>query len=231
MNKQTLIQPKSKIIILTALALASALCLGLYGMRALYTERLSYFFLNWNLFLAWIPMICAVAAYRLYARRSQLSYLAVPAFMLAWLLFFPNAPYMTTDLLHLRSHNSIPVWFDLIMLLSYAWTAFLLGIVSLYLMQDLVSQTVGGAGGWVFVLLTLGLTGFGIYLGRFLNWNSWDVFTNPYNLIADILDRLRHPFVYRGAFAFSFLFSAFSLSAYLVLFALTRLSPQGQPAK
>jgi len=134
---------KQKVGIFAALMFSSAVCLALYVVRVVYTGELTHFFLNWNLFLAWIPLLCAVAAYGMQALRSKLRYAAALPCAAVWLLFFPNAPYLLTDLLHLSAGEGAPAWFDLVMILSFAWTGLLLGFVSLYLMQDLVSQALG----------------------------------------------------------------------------------------
>ena len=222
MLPQSLTRYKSQFVVIAALAFASAVCLALYTFRVLYSGRLTYFFLNWNLFLAWIPLLCAFAAYGFYARRSKLRYVAVAWCAGAWLLFFPNAPYMLTDLLHLQPTGQAPVWFDLVMLLAFALTGLFLGFASLYLMQDLVTRSLGRVAGWLLAVMALGLSGFGIYLGRFLRWNSWDVLFDPRGLAADVWVRLRHPLAHPQTFAFSMLFATFCFSAYLILFAFTR---------
>ncbi len=91
-----------------------------------------------------------------------------------WLVFFPNAPYIITDLLHLSAQDGVPVWYDLILLSAFAWTGAMLGMISLGLMHVLVARVAGGAWSWIFVLGVLMLSGFGVYLGRFPRWNSWD---------------------------------------------------------
>ena len=97
-----------------------------------------------------------------------------------WLAFFPNAPYILTDFLHLGSMGDIvPGWYDVLLLYWFAWTGLILGIVSLYLMQEIVTRGLGTAAGWVFVVVAAGLGSFGIYLGRFLRWNSWDLVRRP----------------------------------------------------
>ena len=101
--------------------------------------------------------------------------------------FFPNAPYILTDFLHLGSMGDIvPGWYDVLMLFWFAWTGLMLGVVSLYLMQDIVARALGGAAGWVFVVLAAGFGSFGIYLGRFLRWNSWDLLRRPGPLAGEL---------------------------------------------
>ena len=227
---RTIRQHKGQIAVVAALALSSAACTAMIAVRVLYTGRLHHVFLVWNLFLAWVPMVCAVAAYVLYARKSVVSYLAILPCAGIWLLFFPNAPYVMTDLIHLQPFDETLIWFDLVMILFFGWTALFLGFASLYLMQDLVSRTLGNFAGWLFVFATFGLSGFGVYLGRIRGWNSWDVFYHPGSLLSDIWDRLRHPLAHQRTFAFSLLFAVFFLSAYFILFAFARLRPAAHEA-
>jgi uncharacterized membrane protein len=145
-----------------------------------------------------------------------------------WLLFLPNAPYLVTDLIHLRPHEDAPFWFDLIMLSAFAWTGFFLGLVSLILMQEVIRKAAGTIASWLFVFAALGLSSFGIYLGRFLRWNSWDVFFNPLQLLADIAVRLRHPLANLQTYAFSILFGLFFLSVYLMVVAMSHLRQEAQ---
>ena len=212
-----------QLVVVGSLVFATAVSLGLLMLRILYTRELDYVTLGWNLFLAWLPLLFALAAYNLYKRSSRLSWLVVAGCALIWLIFFPNAPYLLTDIAHLLSAQGVPFWYDLIMVIAFAWTGLFLGLVSLYLMQALVRQAAGGAASWLFALGVSGLSGFGIYLGRFLRWNSWDLFLSPLGLLADIAERLRHPLAHYQAFAFSAMFSLFFVSAYFVLVAMMHL--------
>jgi uncharacterized membrane protein len=135
---------------------------------------------------------------------------------LLWLLFFPNAPYVLTDLIHLRQH-SVPVWYDLLLLLSFAWTSLMFGFVSLADMQRLIQQRFNATVGWLFAVAAVLLGSFGIYLGRFLRWNSWDVITEPRQLAWDIFERVANPLAYTHTFGFTVLLAAFLLLAYLTL--------------
>jgi uncharacterized membrane protein len=213
---------KPKVIILLSLALASGASLALLLVRFVYSGVLSYAFLVWNLFLAWVPLGFSILADLSFKKRGWNCALTV-LWGFDWLVFFPNAPYIVTDFLHLGPADPIPLWFDLILILSFALTGLFLGFISLYLMQNLVTKVFGRRVGWVFVVLVLGLCGFGIYLGRFVGWNSWDVLVDPANLVGDVLNRLAHPFLHRRTLVVSSLLAVVFISMYLTLFSLTRL--------
>lgn len=209
--------------IVITLGLASALCVVLLAARVMVARDDDHLFMIWNLFLAWPPLLLALAARVLYSAHRWLRY---PAFVVCaslWLLFFPNAPYMMTDFIHLRPDQVVPLWYDALLLLAFAWTGLLLGFISLYIMQSLVAQSLGRAAGWVFALVSLGLSAFGIYLGRFQRWNSWDVFYAPQHLLGDVWAQIRHPLEHHQTYTVTLLITTFLVVAYLGLFALTRL--------
>src|SRR5204862_669086 len=104
----------------------------------------------------------------------------------AWLLFFPNAPYIFTDLIHLTTGFYNHFWVDMVLILLCALIGLVLGFVSLYLMQSVVTRMVGRAASWLFIAAVAGLGSFGIYLGRFLRFNSWDIVFKPVDLYHGI---------------------------------------------
>jgi uncharacterized membrane protein len=210
-----------QLAVIGSLAFATLVCIGLFAMRATYTRNLHFINLPWNLFLAWLPAASALVAYNLAKRGSWLGWLVVPGAALFWLLFLPNAPYLVTDLIHLQARPPVPLWYDLLMLVAFAWTGLFLGLVSLFLMQEIVRKAAGRFTSWVFVLGAVGLSSFGIYLGRFLRWNSWDVFFNPLQLLSDVLLQVRHPLANLKTYAFSAIFAFFLLSVYLMFLAMT----------
>lgn len=222
-----LVQHKHNFALLASLALASGLCLTMIGVRVVCSGTRTYTFLVWNLFLAWIPLACALAASSLRSHATRLSYTLATVCALLWLIFLPNSPYVMTDLLHLQPMGNIPHWFDLIMILSFAWTGYLLGIASLYLMQGLVLKSFGKWASRLFVVTVLSLSSVGIYLGRFLRWNSWDIFLQPHSLLVSVWEGLSNPLAHPRTLVFSMLFTLFFISTYLTLFTLTRL-PQEQ---
>ena len=216
-----------QIAVVASLAFASVLCGTLLVVRAVYADAFGYAGLAWNLFLAWLPMIAALTAYNLKRSDTRGVWVLIVPCVFLWLLFFPNAPYILTDLLHLRARDGVPLWYDLILLIAFAWTGTFLGLVSLYLMHMLVRRSAGVAAGWIFTLAVLSLVGFGVYLGRFPRWNSWDLFFNTTELAADIWQRARHPLANPRTIVFSGLFSLCVTAMYLMLAAIIQFSPEG----
>ena len=125
-----------------ALLAASALCVATVLVRNAHAGNDFYRPLIWNLALAWVPFLFALAAYASARRRNDV---ATAAYGVLWLLFFPNAPYLLTDFIHLQQSQTTPLWYDALMLASFAWTGLLLGFASLYLMQMIWERAVGAA--------------------------------------------------------------------------------------
>lgn len=200
-------------------------------VRMLYTGKLGYIFLIWNLFLTWIPLGFSLIINYLYAfyRRSLMRTLLMMGAGAIWLAFYPNAPYIITDFIHLSQmkfyfsnhgyNMSFLVWYDFIMMSLFILTGFLLGFVSLYLIQRLLAERFNRFIGWVFVGSILFLSSFGIYLGRFIRWNSWDIISNPGALMQSILESF-----HLHAAAFTITFGLFLILIYFALYYLTRLN-------
>jgi uncharacterized membrane protein len=214
--KKLLVYEQRQAAVVASLAFATALCTVMLIVRAWYDGSTTHFGLSWNLFLAWLPMLGALVAYNLGKRYGRRAWPLILPFLGLWLIFFPNAPYILTDFIHLRPVGDVPLWYDLILVFTYALTGVFLGLISLYLMQSLVRRAFGSIASWVFTLGALALTGFGVYLGRFPRWNSWDVLTEPRSLLTDIWTHLSNPFAYGRTFVFSMLFSLSLAAMYFV---------------
>ena len=213
-----------------ALAFASLFSCGLVALRIVLTTRISGLYLVWNLFLAWMPLLFALAAVLIAQTRPQRRGLFLGSGS-AWLLFFPNAPYILTDLIHLGSKHQGRYWTDLVLILLFALLGLVLGFVSLFLMQRLVTQRHGWPAGWLFVGLVAALSGFGIYAGRFFRWNSWDVVFDPVSIIADLAAwSFSIPSSPRGL-VIPALFGTLLFIAYLMLYGLTHLPNPGRASE
>lgn len=172
------------------------LCLGLSSFRYFYTGAKVFVFLNWNLFLACIPW--ALTSLLILNPSLQTRKGITLMVLFVWLLFFPNAPYILTDLFHLRLRAEIPIWFDLVLILSFAWTGLLFGFLSLWDLEKIYKNSVNPIWLTIFSVALLFLGSFGVYLGRYLRWNSWDIVQHPFNLFVDISDRFLNPFEHLG---------------------------------
>jgi uncharacterized membrane protein len=198
--------------------LATFLAAVLFAGRVYLSERFTYLFLVWNLFLAWIPyalsFCIALISQRYPHSRCHLLLLGP-----VWLVFFPNAPYIITDYLHLQPRSPVPIWYDIGLLTTFAWTGLFLAIFSLRSMQMLIKSMAGSLAGWFFVICSVGLSGLGVYMGRFLRWNSWDLLFQPHAILGDVAVRFANPLDYPGTFGVTFLFAIFLLVCYLTITA------------
>ena len=202
---------RARLTLVFVLAASLSLSLLLVAGRVLMTGRGIFLFLVWNLFLAVIPF--AISTMLGTARGPLRARLLVPVGA-AWLLFFPNAPYILTDLFHLERRTGVPLWYDLALILSCAWNGLMLAYASLADMQRLVQLRLGTGAGWAFATLALLLSSFGIYLGRYLRFNSWDVLANPLTLFFDIVNRILHLFSFPGTWGVTLVFGLFLLVGY-----------------
>lgn len=204
--------------------LATALCGLLFAGRAYLSRTWTFYFLLWNLFLAWIPYLGSLMATWLHQRfPRQWWALLLPG--VVTVAFFPNAPYIVTDFLHLVERPPVPLWYDIGLLASFALTGLYLGTYALRILQIIVTAWVGRVLGWIFALVVIGLSGMGIYVGRFLRWNSWDLLTQPRAIFYDLAVRLRYPWNYPDTYGVTLLFAALLLIFYLAV----TLRPEGSP--
>ena len=186
--------------------------------RVVATGHLTFIFLVWNLFLAYIPYcISSFLKNNPWCVRSKWMFFIG---FLAWLFFIPNSFYIITDLFHLGI-ATVPIWFDLALLLSFAWNGLLLGILSVYQIEKIVKQLWPRSSEIVFVLPVMFLNALGLYVGRYLRFNSWDIISNPFALMSEMSNMLFHPFHYKPAWA---MISCYSLLIMFIYLTLKRIS-------
>ncbi len=167
-------------------------CLLLLG-RMLVTRSLEYTFLPWNLFLGFIPYYIArwITAGKTEIKKNKIKLFIALA---VWLLFIPNSFYIITDLFHFTHIRSAPKWFDLLLIFSFAWNGILCGIISLRVVEIIVNSFKGKKFSLFFVFAVMWLSAYGIYIGRYLRFNSWDIIADPFSLAGEILNMVIHPF-------------------------------------
>jgi uncharacterized membrane protein len=203
---------------LGALGAASAFAVAAELARIRHTGSYEHWWLVWNLGLAWIPFLLALVLYD--GSRRRLSPVVLWPLGGLWLLFFPNAPYILTDFIHLAPNEGVPLWFDAALISSFAFTGLLLGYGSLYLVQAVVRDAVGEAAAWATAFVALGLGSVGIYLGRFVRLNSWDAMTDPGRLFDIARVRLEAPLGNPQLLAVTGFFTAFLTVTYLAVYGL-----------
>jgi uncharacterized membrane protein len=197
------------------LLLCTVLGFAFHIARIYFTHRFQFLFLIWNLFLAWIPYWLSLAALQLHQEpQPRRAWIAVV--WLAWLAMFPNAPYILTDFIHLQDTPPLAWWYDLGLVMTFALAGCFCGIVSLRIMHDILRPRIGIIGGWCFVTTVAALSGLGIYIGRFLRWNSWDILTRPHQLFPDLAERVFNPVAHPRTLGVTLMFGAMMLAMYVM---------------
>lgn len=214
------------------LIISSLFCCSLIGVRNMYLgiditsvqnmadlkqlkSTTTFLFLIWNLFLAWVQYWVSLLlkpGWNMKHKKMITGFL-----LLLWLAFFPNAPYILTDLLHLRHRAPIPFWYDLMVFISFAWTGLILGYASLFEVEKFIQKRTSTLFSRLFCVLSIALCGFGIYLGRVLRWNSWDIICQPFALSRDIFENLINPAASSYTIGLALLISVFLLLGYFTL--------------
>lgn len=181
-------------------------------VRVIYTAQFRFVFLLWNLFLALVPMLLTRL---MFSGRILLS--GRPMFCLlfvCWLLFIPNSFYLITDLIHLKSDSKLPQWYDLLLLFSFAITGFIIGLMSIRRMETLFRIVFPLVTPYLFIVPVLFLSALGVYMGRFLRYNSWDVFLGAPELLTDMYSFISNPLGHESAWGMVTSFFVFLLLVY-----------------
>ena len=203
-----------------SLILLSALSCILLIIRVIQTEQLRGVFLLWNLFLAWMPLFFALLARRLASlrfRKLPFRQVLIYANLGLWLLFFPNAPYLITDLIHLGEYNTHILWFDTIGFFIVALAGIATGLYSLFVAHEVLNKLISKHLAWIIISMSVLLSGFGLYLGRFVRFNSWDLFTQPFFLLRKSLHELRNPLALQTTIVFALVVMVLYISTLILI--------------
>ncbi len=205
-----LLQTRFKLLSVLLIYSFASLCLLM--LRIKITGSFFFLFLVWNLFLAVIPYV--ITTY-LFAKK-EVSKLKFLLWLFLWLLFLPNAPYIVTDLIHLKIENPFWGWFDVLLLLSFALNGLVLYFLSILDMEQIIRKKFHLKSTLNIVVFISILTAFGVYIGRFLRFNSWDILQNPQLLFQNIFSILISPKSHFEAWAFTVCFSLFLVLGYWI---------------
>jgi uncharacterized membrane protein len=211
-----------RLVVFAALAALSLLVVAMVAVRVRYTGYDTYSNLLWNLFLAWVPLGLALVVYDGARRGTRGIWLVT--FGALWLLFFPNAPYLITDMKYIRELGGAPIWYDTALTGSAAFAGLALGFISLFLIHSVARRYFGAVWAWIGVWAVLALSSVGVFLGRFQRFNSWDVFTDPKPILDDVAKGLTSPLDYPRLVALTVVFSGFLVGTYLVFYGIARLT-------
>lgn len=213
-----------------SLGLMSLLCLLLLGYRMLDTDTTRYWFIPWNLLLAWAGLFFGwLLANQLRVRR-WLSWQNIILSIL-WLAFLPNTWYVITDFLHVYPTGEISELYDILLVGTTAFSGFILGFTSLRLIHNELLERLSPRASWTLVEAAILLSSFAIYLGRVLRWNSWDIVTNPGGLIVNVSDRIADPLGNPHALNMTGLFFVTLSIAYLAFYRGTMVLTSGRSGR
>jgi uncharacterized membrane protein len=211
-----LVDADRRLVLLVALAASSLLTIALGVTDAGGTPYYPTRFLAWNLGLAWIPLLCALMM------RSARRLVTRGLFGALWLIFLPNAPYLVTDLVHLRRGSGL--WRHVLQFGYASWTGVILGVVSLRIVHLEVERRAGRAAGWVCVAASVALCAVGVVIGRFQRWNSWDLLTRPTEVASTTWNWASSPFDHVQSTSVAVAVALFFGLAYLTAWSLEGLS-------
>ncbi|MEO6491066.1 MAG: DUF1361 domain-containing protein [Ferruginibacter sp.] len=162
---------------------------ALIAARIIYSGSIRYIFMSWNIFLGWIPYVlsCFFVDYINKAKWKQL------ILFFTWMLFFPNALYIVTDLIHLDESTNVPLWFDAILIFASSFVGLMMAFVSLRKLEFMLAGIFKKRTVNYLIPVFIFLGSFGVYLGRFQRWNSWDILHAPFSLALDIAGYIISP--------------------------------------
>lgn len=222
---------KRHMMLLVVLGVCSFLCCAVLLGRRVRTGEGDYRFLVWNLILAWAPLVFATMAHWVYVAKGLVGRRTLLLGLLTlWLLFFPNAPYLVSDLKHLAYQRpEAPLWFDAVLVGSFVLTGVLTGFASLVLVHDMARRRFGAVGAWSIIAMASAASGFAIYLGRFIRLNSWDVLTRPQVFVTTVARQFTDDSLADRMMATSLIYAAFVGLGYLAIVTLTHVAAATAP--
>jgi len=183
-----------------ALLVSNLLSAVLFAIRVGQSQNLRYWFLLWNLVLAWVPLGLVILLRERLKFFSWSSWQSV-GLTLLWLVFLPNSFYLFSDLIHLHASGEVSIIFDVVMFVSFIFNGFLAGYSSLYVMHNLLLSKMPRMSAHSIIGLVLFICSFAIYFGRDLRWNSWDVMVNPAGILFDVSERVISPLTHTEVFS------------------------------
>ena len=169
------------IILLIGSSVAVSSALLYRSLRGFWSSGNS---LMWDLFLAWIPL---TIAYLLRSRQWTRQW-AYYSLLFLWLIFFPNSGYLLTQL---TRHDS--AWMFIGFFITFSIVGIFVGTISLLWIHIEVRHRFGPRLGDLFIACALILSGIGVYAGRYIRLNSWDILVTPLETTRMLVSSLVTP--------------------------------------
>jgi uncharacterized membrane protein len=199
-----------------ALIISNLTSVLLLMIRIEQSHSLRYWFLLWNLVLAWVPLgMVLILRERLKISR-WLTWQNILLVVL-WLGFLPNSFYLVSDLIHLRVTGEVSILFDAVMFMSFIFNGFVAGFASVYIMHQMMLKKIDKIQTHCFIGLVFLACSFAIYLGRDLRWNTWDILVNPAGILFDVSERVINPLTHSEVFSVTALLFMLLGSMYVVI--------------
>lgn len=207
MSKYKITIPKNILILFIFSAVLIILRMFLFG-------SFSFKYIFWNIFLAFIPFAISSILFNL-SKENNFNKIIFYIGIIFWFLFIPNAPYIVTDLIHIGEIRAVPVLYDVVLLFISALVGLLLGAYSIYHIEQIIKVKFSQNIASISIFIIIFFISFGIYIGRFLRFNSWDIFENPILFINGIGDIFANKDYSIEAFFYTILFFFFISTFYL----------------
>lgn len=183
-----------------------------------------YLMLIWNVILSTVPLFMirqAAKKENLWTRRI---------YIILWILFLPNAFYMMTDFIHITHHpmiwiisvepysglrgteytQDVHLWLRLLIISLGAFYALVAALQSSEVFLDMVDMKRRTWARLAYIFLISLLSSVGIYMGRFLRFNSWDVL-HPLKLMRTLIQSVDD-----FSYIFILVYTIFILSTFLI---------------
>lgn len=147
-------------------------------LRVYITGTTEYLGFVWNLILALPPYFFA---WFFIERRGFVRWIS----FVLWLLFFPNSLYIFTDFIHLPEHPDM-LHFDIVYISTMAMAGLISGFASLEIIHTYWNKHFHKRVAWILVAGIVLISVFGVYIGRFLRFNSWNIVTHPLDFLREV---------------------------------------------
>lgn len=211
--------------LIKALVISNLVSLSLFFVRVVGAESFRFWFLFWNLLLAWVPLLFAYLLKKGLAQRPWQTWQNI-GLTLLWLCFLPNSFYIVSDLIHVHLTGEINILFDVVLMFSCIFNGYVFGYMSVYMVHRELLKRLKPADAHAIIGGVFLLCGFAVYMGRYLRWNTWDILVHPIGLLFDVSNRFINPIAHPQTFSTTLTFFVLLSSMYYVIWEFVRVLRQ-----